>query len=101
MPGSRYYRDPLAPPTAYPPVVPPTPKISWDDPQYYPCRCPVCNWVGMSNETAGGQQIADTGDYADPVCPKCIAPNGDHEQGRWIPVEEIPKPVELPPTRKP
>ena len=66
--------------------------LRWDDPKWFPCRCPKCGWQGMSNETAGGNQIADTGDYDDPVCPTCIAPGGDYEKGEWIPVEDIPMP---------
>ena len=48
----------------------------------------------MSNETAGGDQIADTGDYNECVCPKCIVPDGDYEQGMWRPVADIPEPKE-------
>lgn len=59
-----------------------------DNSQYYPMRCPKCGWHGMSNETEGGGQIADTGDYSDIVCPACIAPDGDYEHGQWIPVVE-------------
>lgn len=66
--------------------------LRWDDPEWYPCRCPQCGWQGMSNETAGGGAIADTGDYAEAVCPACIAPGGDYEEGKWIPVEDIPQP---------
>lgn len=46
----------------------------------------------MSDETAGGDQIADTGDYNECVCPKCIAPDGDYEKGEWHPVADIPEP---------
>lgn len=66
--------------------------LRWDDPKWWPARCPECGWEGMSNETAGGNQIADTGDYDDPVCPRCIAPDGNHEHGRWVPVIDIPAP---------
>ena len=34
--------------------------------------CPVCLWVGLSRDTIGGEQIADTGDYSDCYCPVCI-----------------------------
>lgn len=57
--------------------------------QYFPCRCPSCGWQGMSNETAGGNQIAETGDYDEIVCPRCIAPDGHCEEGRWVPVIEV------------
>ena len=73
-------------------VQPPIVRLRWDDPKWWPAHCPECGWQGMSNETAGGNQIADTGDYDDPVCPVCIAPEGNHEKGRWIPVVEIPEP---------
>lgn len=36
----------------------------------YPVKC-SCGWRGLSQECAGGGQIADTGDYDDPLCPKC------------------------------
>jgi hypothetical protein len=36
----------------------------------YPVKC-ACGWRGLSEECAGGGQIADTGDYEDPLCPKC------------------------------
>ena len=30
-----------------------------------------CGWNGLSRDTDGGEQIADTGDYDDMKCPKC------------------------------
>lgn len=36
----------------------------------YPVKC-SCGWRGLSEDCAGGGQIADTGDYDDPLCPKC------------------------------
>lgn len=66
--------------------------LRWDDPKYYPCRCPACGWEGMSNETEGGTPIADTGDYSDLVCPECAKPDGNYAHGYWIPVVEIPSP---------
>lgn len=74
----------------------PIQRIRWDHPTYYPVRCPQCGWEGMSNETAGGDQIADTGDYNDCVCPKCIAPDGFPENGYWVPVHDIPEPQNHP-----
>jgi|JI10StandDraft_1071094.scaffolds.fasta_scaffold22855_2 hypothetical protein len=71
-------------------------KLQWDHPQFYPVRCLRCNWTGMSNEAAGGNQIADTGDHNDIVCPHCIAPNGDYEAGLWVTLEEIPSPNAAP-----
>lgn len=65
--------------------------LRWDHPTYYPVRCHQCGWEGMSDETAGGNQIADTGDYDECVCPKCIAPDGDYEKGEWHPVADIPE----------
>lgn len=38
---------------------------------YFPVYCKGCNWQGSSENTAGGGQIADTGDYGEPLCPKC------------------------------
>lgn len=54
---------------------------------YYPVYCPRCGWKGSSEETEGGGQIADTGDYSDIVCPKCVHEGGEWE-GLWIAVEE-------------
>jgi hypothetical protein len=67
-------------------------RLRWDDPKWWPARCPECGWEGMSNETEGGHQIADTGDYDDPVCPKCCHSQEGQFMGRWIPVVEIPVP---------
>lgn len=36
----------------------------------YPVKC-FCGWRGLSEECAGGGEIADTGDYDDPICPVC------------------------------
>ena len=68
--------------------------LDFNHPEFFPCRCPQCGWEGMSNETEGGRQIADTGDFDDIVCPKCVAPNGDwtSDDAQWIAVEEIKKP---------
>jgi hypothetical protein len=49
----------------------------------------------MSNETEGGEQIADTGDYGAPICPKCIHDGGEWN-GQWVPVEDIPEPEYVP-----
>lgn len=43
------------------------------DATYYMCQCEKCGWMGMSYACAGGGQIADTGDYDDPLCPKCFS----------------------------
>lgn len=67
--------------------------LNWDHPTYYPVRCPACGWEGMSDQTGGGEQIADTGDYNDCVCPDCLALGGDPEVGQWVPVEDIPNPL--------
>ena len=68
------------------------PALRWDDPVWWPARCQECGWEGMSNETEGGRLIADTGDYEDPVCPKCCHSKDGQFMGRWIPVVEIPEP---------
>ena len=54
--------------------------LDWDHSLYYPVSC-KCGWRGMSNETEGGNPIADTGDHSDILCPACFNQ-----------VEEIPKP---------
>jgi hypothetical protein len=33
--------------------------------------CDCCGWAGSANAMRGGEQIADTGDYNDCLCPKC------------------------------
>ena len=40
---------------------------------YYKVYCPKCGWKGLSRDTAGGNAIADTGDYSDIVCPECYS----------------------------
>lgn len=55
----------------------------------------------MSDETAGGNHIADTGDYNECVCPKCIAPDGEYEKGEWYPVADIPEPNDQVEARRP
>ena len=68
-------------------------RLKWDDPKWWPARCPECGWEGMSDETEGGHQIADTGDYDNPVCPVCCHSDEGQYMGKWIPVEEIPNPA--------
>jgi len=67
-------------------------ELNWDHPKFYPCECLRCGWKGMSDEAAGGEAIADSGDYNDIVCPICIAPNGNHEEGHWVTLQDIPNP---------
>lgn len=43
--------------------------------------CPECKWSGLSRDCGGGGQIADTGDYDDPVCPECS------KRDKWVPVD--------------
>lgn len=69
-------------------------KLDFNHPKYFPVVCPECKWQGMSNETSGGEQTPGGDDYGDIVCPECIAPNGKHEEGRWIVVEELDNPNE-------
>lgn len=80
---------PFAPPPGYPA------HLDWNHAEFYPVRCPRCGWIGMSDETEGGEQIADTGDYSQIVCPKCIEAHGKghmHDDAEWVPVEDLPKP---------
>lgn len=67
------------------------PVLDWNHPTYYPVECRACGWQGMSDASAGGEPIADTGDYSDIVCPKCIH-EGGHYMGRWIPLHELDQP---------
>jgi predicted RNA-binding Zn-ribbon protein involved in translation (DUF1610 family) len=39
--------------------------------KWYAVTCPKCGWKGSSRDCDGGEQIADTGDYNDPLCPRC------------------------------
>ena len=72
--------------------VPTCSALRRDDPKWWPARCLECGWEGMSSETEGGHQMADTGDYDDPVCPKCCHSEEGQFMGRWIPVVEIDEP---------
>jgi phage FluMu protein Com len=40
--------------------------------KYWKVKCPRCGWKGLSRDCAGGNAIADTGDYDDILCPECI-----------------------------
>ena len=64
-------------------------NIRFDDDTYWPCQCTECGWKGMSNETAGGEAMGDTGDYNEIVCPECIKPPKE----KFVAVEEIKKPI--------
>lgn len=55
---------------------------------HFAVRCPVCNWHGSSKDAAGGASIADTGDFDDIVCPKCVVPDATGERW-WIQVKEV------------
>lgn len=66
---------------------------------FYPVFCPSCGWKGLSRDTAGGGQIADTGDYDDIYCPMCVIPGGTEMFGKQIVLkedhdEEINTPIE-------
>lgn len=38
---------------------------------WWVAKCRSCRWIDMSDKLAGGEAIADTGDYADVRCPAC------------------------------
>ena len=40
--------------------------------KWWHAQCPKCGWDGLSRDCAGGEPIADTGDFNDPLCPMCI-----------------------------
>jgi len=40
---------------------------------FYPASCDSCGWFGSSELLEGCHQIADTGDYSDPLCPVCFS----------------------------
>ncbi len=50
----------------------------------WPCGCLTCGWTGDSLKAAGGNPIADTGDFSDPACPECVK-----NDGPWIPVVDL------------
>ena len=52
--------------------------------QWWPAKCPACGWRGISRDCGGGAPIADTGDFTDPICPKCL------EKEKGICVEDDP-----------
>lgn len=39
--------------------------------RYYTARCCSCGWTGSSSLLLGGRPLADTGDFADLICPRC------------------------------
>ena len=57
---------------------------------YFLVSCPKCKWIGMSNESAGGQAIADTGDYSDIICPLCV--KNDGEPITLVEIKDAPEP---------
>lgn len=48
---------------------------------WWPTKCKKCGWQGLSRDCSGGGAIADTGDYDDPMCPKCYGEVEDDTQG--------------------
>lgn len=47
-------------------------------------RCPKCGWAGLSRDAAGGEAIADTGDFDNVCCPVC------YEQEMTVPLIKEP-----------
>ena len=41
--------------------------------RYFPVHCRGCGWIGCSCDTMGAHPIADSGDYTDMECPKCLS----------------------------
>lgn len=63
---------------------------------YYMCECKKCGWMGVSCCCDGGSQIADTGDYDDPLCPKCFSndlnePESVEDMGYYLQEKLTPK----------
>lgn len=50
--------------------------------KWWVAECPKCKWIGLSRDCAGGQPIADTGDYGEVLCPKC------YENDDFVAVDE-------------
>lgn len=42
--------------------------------KWWAAYCPKCQWSGLSRDCEGGHPIADTGDYDEVLCPKCLHP---------------------------
>lgn len=66
----------------------------------YWCRCDSCGWEDSSEFAEGGHQIADTGDYSDPVCPICHSSeiNGDavlSEHEDYSGIHEVKIPIDF------
>lgn len=40
--------------------------------KWWTAKCPKCGWTGLSRDCAGGEAIANTGDYEDCYCPICF-----------------------------
>ncbi len=40
--------------------------------KYWPAHCLECGWKGLSRDCAGGDAMADTGDFSEVICPECI-----------------------------
>lgn len=49
-------------------------------------ECPTCGWIGNTGFADGGGQIADTGDYDDPICPVCF----ESAEGTNIVLDDAP-----------
>lgn len=56
---------------------------------WYPAKCSFCGWVGLTRDCGGGSQIADTGDYDDPLCPVCLSKGMYHYVVEDISVQDI------------
>lgn len=69
--------------------------IVFDSNAWYWCHCTSCGWQGSSEDTDGGGQIADTGDYGDVLCPNCSSNDLEGDNSRLLPsfngVLRVPK----------
>lgn len=57
---------------------------------YYRCECNKCGWIDSSQFAAGGESIADTGDYEDARCPQCNNKNVDANSDSYKGIIAIP-----------
>lgn len=47
---------------------------TWEEfARWWPAKCRCCGWRGLSRDCLGGEPIADTGDFNDPLCPECLS----------------------------
>jgi hypothetical protein len=64
--------------------------------EWYWCKCKNCDWEDSSEFAAGGEAIADTGDFNDPCCPICYSKEIDGEETVIVPDGSSPVLIQIP-----